>query len=117
MEAPASHPISGGLSIRVITTPYFLATKLEAFHGRGGNDYLGSRDMEDLVFVVAGRSVVAEEVLAAPAPVRSYLQEAINALLKTPAFLDALPGHLLPDELSQARISTVVHRLKAIAVK
>jgi hypothetical protein len=33
-----------GLRIRLITPIYFLATKLEAFRGRGNNDYRRSHD-------------------------------------------------------------------------
>ena len=33
-------------SIRVITAPFFLATKMEAFRGRGNMDYQASHDLE-----------------------------------------------------------------------
>jgi hypothetical protein len=36
--------------------------------------------------------------------------------LAAPEFLDALPGYLLPDAASQARISTVLGRLEALAL-
>ena len=32
--------LPSGRSIRLIAPPVFLATKLEAFHGRGGGDFL-----------------------------------------------------------------------------
>ena len=38
----------GGLSIRAITAPYFLGTKIEAFRGQGDRDFYSSRDLEDL---------------------------------------------------------------------
>ena len=47
------------LEIRVITAPFFLATKLEAFKGRGGGDYFASHDLEDVLSVIDGRSGVA----------------------------------------------------------
>src|SRR5262249_42054633 len=43
------------LIVRIATAPYFLATKIEAFKGRGKNDYLASHDLEDLVAVIDGR--------------------------------------------------------------
>jgi hypothetical protein len=46
---------------------------------------------------------------------REYLRTEIAGLLATPAFFDALPGYLLPDAASQARIRTVLRRLKAVA--
>src|SRR5439155_22920310 len=40
------------LSIRLVTAPYFIATKYEAFIGRGRGDYLASHDFEDLMAVI-----------------------------------------------------------------
>src|SRR2546428_526677 len=37
------------LSIRLVTAPYFISTKYEAFIGRGRGDYLASHDFEDLM--------------------------------------------------------------------
>jgi hypothetical protein len=36
----------------MVSPVYFCASKLEAFGDRGKNDYLGSRDLEDLIAVV-----------------------------------------------------------------
>ena len=49
--------------INVLAAPYFLATKLEAFDGRGTGDYVMSRDMEDLVTIIDGRKEIVDEVL------------------------------------------------------
>ena len=46
----------------MITAPYFLATKFEAFHGRGNSDYRMSHDLEDIVTVIDGRPELASEV-------------------------------------------------------
>ena len=35
-----------------MTAPYLLATKLEAFRGRGQGDLFASKDLEDVVVVV-----------------------------------------------------------------
>jgi hypothetical protein len=47
--------------------------------------------------------------------VRAYTATEISKLLENPAFLDALPGYLLPDQASQARVSILLKRLKTIA--
>jgi hypothetical protein len=47
--------------------------------------------------------------------VRIYIASEITKLLAIDSFVDALPGYLLPDAASQARISTVLERLKQIA--
>jgi hypothetical protein len=38
MDAAQDAELQAGLRIRVVTAPYFLATKLEAFRGRGKRD-------------------------------------------------------------------------------
>src|ERR1700682_5225818 len=48
--------------IRVVTAAFFVATKLEAFKGRGKGDFFGSRDLEDLISVVDGRATLVAEI-------------------------------------------------------
>ncbi len=114
MDAATLHVLSPGLEVRVITAPYFLVTKTEAFLGRGKGDFLASHDLEDLVFVIDGRSAIVTEVQAEIPSLREYLAIQIKEMLTTPAFMDALPGYLFPDAASQARIGTVIRRLEAI---
>ena len=119
----------GRHDIRVVTTPYFLATKLEAFHGRGGHDYRASHDLEDIITVIDGRPELGAEVRAADADVRDYIAAQAQALLSvrdyiaaqaqallsTRDFRDALPGHLAPDLASQGRLALVRDRLNELA--
>jgi hypothetical protein len=104
----------GNYEIRVITAPYFLATKLEAFHGRGRNDFRGSHDLEDIVTVIDGRPELVEEVRVAPADLQKYLSGEFGALLSNRSFLDALPGHMLPDRASQLRAGLILKRLQQL---
>jgi hypothetical protein len=115
MASAMVHELEVGLRIRVVTAPYFCATKIEAFRGRGKGDYLSSHDLEDLIIVVDGRPELAEELRSAPDDVRPYVAEAVGQMLETADFIDALPGYLMPDEASQSRITVVLERLKEIA--
>ncbi len=103
-----------GLDVRLVTPVYFLATKLEAFRGRGAGDVSASHDLEDIVTVVDGRPQIVEEVAAAAADVRGYIVSQIEALMDNPDFIDALPGFLLPDAASQARRGLLESRLRAL---
>ncbi|MGO9122013.1 MAG: hypothetical protein ACLQPD_30920 [Desulfomonilaceae bacterium] len=49
VETAVSREIAEGLTIQLISTPCFLATKLEAFQDRGHDDFMGSSDMEDVI--------------------------------------------------------------------
>lgn len=115
METAGEREVDNNLRIRVVTAPYFCATKLEAFKGRGGGDYLASHDLEDLVMVVDGRPEFLEELMSAPQDVRDYIAADIRRLLETDQFTDALLGYLLPDEASQGRIGILLRRLGEIS--
>jgi hypothetical protein len=54
--------LPSGQSIRVITAPFFLGTKMEAFRGRGKMDFQASHDLEDFVAVIEGRDSLLQEV-------------------------------------------------------
>ena len=99
----------------LVTPVYFCASKLEAFAGRGKNDFSGSRDLEDLIAVVDGRAELVAEIQAAANDVRSYLAKEIKKLLSIREFSDALPGHVPPDAASQERVGTIISRLEEIA--
>jgi hypothetical protein len=45
---------------------------------------------------------------------RSYIAESVESLMATPNFLDALPGYLLPDNASQARIGQLIAKLRRL---
>jgi hypothetical protein len=74
-----------------------------------------SHDLEDIVTVIDGRSEIMEEVLLARADLRKYLRDEFRTLLSKRDFLDALPGHLLPDALSQQRSQLVLGRMRRLA--
>jgi hypothetical protein len=115
MQAAVVVMISEDLNVRAITAPYFLATKLEAFHGRGQQDYFASHDLEDLIAVVDGRTALLDEFTEAPERLRKFIGNSINTLLTEPRFQDALPGYALPDAASQARIPLLRKRLESLA--
>ena len=104
----------GDHRIRLISAPYFLATKLEAFRGRGRFDYRMSRDVEDIIAVLDGRPEIVAETQASEPSLREYLADRFSGLLRERDFLEALPGHLLPDAASQPRIRIIVNRMQQI---
>jgi predicted nucleotidyltransferase len=107
--------LASGLTVRVVSPPLFLATKLEAFYSRGGGDYAASHDMEDIINVVDGRPELPDEVNAASPRVRTYLREEFDALLADRHFVDSIPMHLRGDPVSQARAPMILERLRRLA--
>ena len=114
MDTAGRMKLASDLEIRVITAPYFVATKLDAFAGRGKGDLLGSADLEDIVAVVDGRAEIVFDVEQQPELLRSFLRAEFVSLLGA-GLLDALPGYLLPDEVSQARVGVVLERIRRLS--
>lgn len=115
LDSAVLHELEPDLRVRVVTAVYFCATKLEAFAGRGKNDYQSSHDLEDVMAVVDGRTELIEEIRTGAGDVRTHIAAEIRKLLAIREFLDALPGYLLPDQASQARVSILLERLRKIA--
>jgi predicted nucleotidyltransferase len=111
LETAVNVQLKNGISLRAITAPYFIATKIAAFHGRGKKDYFASHDLEDLVTVIDGRSQLLAELGRCDSELRNYVAKSIQLLLTEPRFCDALPGFLLPDEANQARLDQIMERL------
>lgn len=106
-----------GHAVRIVTPALFLATKLVAFHGRGGDDFLTSHDLEDIIAVIDGRPEIVGDVAHASADVRAYIASEIQAFLDNPDFVEALAGFLLPDPASQARRRLLEERLRMISAR
>jgi hypothetical protein len=102
--------LPNGQTIRIITAPYFLGTKMEAFRGRGQMDFLASHDLEDFVAVIDGRSTILKEIADSPSDVREYLAEAASSLLSESRFLDAVPGFVL----EYGRVPLILERLNQL---
>lgn len=103
--------LAGGLHLRHLSAPHFLATKFEAFKDRGQNDVYVSHDLEDIMTVMEGRNTVAQEMAAANEAVRKHVGQSVAALLDMPTFHNALPGLLSDPEREQ----TVKARLTQIS--
>ena len=82
LKTATNHDFSENFSIRLVSPPYFLATKLEAYKGRGNGDTLSSHDIEDLLMLIDGRDPLIDEVSAASEDLRGYLAEQFSQLLK-----------------------------------
>ena len=102
------------LEIQIVTAPYFIGTKLEAFFGRGRGDYLTSHDMEDIINFINGRVEILEDIENSEPDLKTFIIKSLQGFLEDELFLEALPGHLLPDKASQGRRSIILERIKKI---
>ena len=117
LDAAVAIELSSGKRIRMVTAPYFLATKLAAFDSRGNGDYVMSHDLEDIIAVLDGRPEIVDEVRRTNAALHKHLTARFATLLSNNKFEDALPGHLPGDAVSQARALVVLERISEIVNK
>jgi hypothetical protein len=115
LRTSEEHTLPDGTVIHVTTGPLFLATKIEAFRGRGGLDFRASKDIEDIVAILDGRLELLDEVAAAEDELRAFLRGTLADWLAAPDFREALPGHLAGDAASQDRAEVILERVESIA--
>jgi len=96
--------LPSGTVIRLVAAPVFMATAI-----------LFSHDLGDFLAVIDGRESLVDECRSSNAELRAYLRERVTGLLTTPAFIDALPGHLPGDAASQERLPDLEDKLRALA--
>lgn len=111
---PMDFRLPSGTNIKIVSPIHFLATKLEAFDGRGNGDYQASHDIEDIIAVIDGRREILVEIIDTESEVGTYLRRRFNDLLDDQPFVDALNGHLAGE---QQRLPIVLARLYALAGK
>jgi len=72
LESAIAIPIDD-LTIAIPNVCTFIATKIEAFIGRGGNDFIGSSDFEDIARVLDGCSYLGMGASLASIDVRQFV--------------------------------------------
>ena len=111
IETAVTASLADTLEIKRLTPELFVATKLEAYLGRGNNDILGSRDMEDILLIVDGREELLAEIQQADDDVRRFIADQFKALLSDDAFEHFLEGNIKGPE---GRVDIVRERFVAI---
>ena len=107
--------LPSGRQIRMVSAPYFLITKLEAFEGRGKGDYLLSHDIEDLIAVFDGRREIVDEVKDSAPGLSSEMARRLKEMLDDRRFVDAVFGHMPTDAVSQQRVDIIINKIRQIA--
>ncbi len=107
--------LPNGKVIHIVSAPYFLITKLEAFDGRGGGDYLLSHDIEDIVAVLDGRPEILGEVRKADSALVRELSERFRILLQDDRFFYAVSGHMPSSDTTPSRVSGILKTMRKIS--
>lgn len=78
--------LPSGATVRAAPPAYLLATKVEAFNGRGREDFLGSRDFGDMIALIDGREELPGEVQDSSPELRAYLAGELERVRTHPRF-------------------------------
>lgn len=109
LASARTHTLPDGTNIRVLDAPHFLATKIEAFKGRGKGDYFASKDIEDILTLVDGRRELTEEIHSSAPDLSTFLRSTFAEWLPDRDFRDAVLG------FSQDREEVILARIEGMA--
>jgi len=104
-----------GQKIVIFSVPYLLASKIEAFQDRGGDDFLASRDIEDIITVLDGCPYVQEEIKNAPKTVYDFLTHRFQEFVTNSDFIDSLQGHIEAVQPRTGRAERTLALIKNLA--
>ena len=94
IENKISKTLPDGTEIFVFPPEYYLAAKIEAHNGRGGNDLRQSHDFEDIIFILDNCSELLESITNANESVKAYLKEECSKLLKNEGLTEGIESAL-----------------------
>ena len=103
-----------GRPVRIISAPYFVALKLEAFEDRGKRDFFMSTDFEDVICLFNGRAGIVEEI-AACETLRSGLAVKFAEYLACRDLEDAVEGFVQTEDNPSLRKDTILSRFRRVA--
>jgi len=110
-----TYRLPSGMQIQLIRPEYFIATKIEAFLGRGAGDFVMSHDIEDIITVIDGRPELIGEIKSSDNEVRAFIQAKLATFASKNDFRNAVLGYLPTDEIGQSRYATLMERVARIA--
>ncbi len=89
-----NHQIDEMLTVKILSAPYYIATKLEAHKSRGNNDGRTSHDFEDIIYVLENRATIWKEMNNAGESLKEYLQSEFLILLENPNLFEWIDAHV-----------------------
>lgn len=104
----------GNRHVRIVSAPYFVALKLEAFEQRGKKDFLASTDFEDVICLFNGRNCVVAEIFACE-KLRDELALKFRSYLTFPELEDAIDGFVQTETEPDVRKKRILDAFRAVA--
>ena len=108
-----TYQLPSGRQILIFSSPYLLASKIEAFLSRGGGNFYWSSDIEDIIALLDGREGLEAEVQGADAEVKAFLSSWFRTSRETLAEL--APAFVSPVARRSGRARLLVQRISRLA--
>lgn len=112
IETAVLHSLTAEMEIKLLQPELFIATKLEAYMGRGGGDLIMSHDIEDILLVVDGREELITEIQNADKDIRDFIAKQFREIQQDYEFENFLTGNIRGPE---GRVEIVRERFVAIS--
>ena len=100
--------------VQILPLSYFLASKFNAFCGRGARDPRTSHDFEDIIYIMDNRIDFIEQLRYTPSDVKSYLLQQMQNILHNRAMQEAIYGNLF-HVTREARYQRIIAAVKQIS--
>ena len=113
MTHTLNYTFNDGTVIRYFEPAYFLASKFVALNDRGGNDWRGSTDLEDIIYVADNRTNLLDELKTTNIEVVAFLKSEYEKLLSK-RNLEELIACTLPSDSNEERIHFVINVIQQI---
>lgn len=97
-------------TVKILSPPYFIATKMEAFKSRGKGNGRTSHDFEDIIFVLESRRSIWHEMKSADQPVKEFLITEFQNLLNNPHVHEWIGCHV--ERVSYPSTFFIIEELK-----
>ncbi len=98
-------------------SPYLIATKVEAFKGRGNSDFRLSADVEDIVTLFDGVSDIVDQLVVAPKDVKTYLLKELSTWIVNDEFIEGIGSHISDRVNLEGRKNIILNRIKKLLEK
>jgi predicted nucleotidyltransferase len=101
-----NYTLSNEQSIKILTAPYFIASKLEAFfspYRKYNLDPYASHDFEDIIYILDNCENIVSLIQNSKESVRTYIQQQFDYLLKNKPIVYVLNG-ILRDSENEERV-------------
>lgn len=99
--------------VRILPLAYYLASKFDAYHDRGGKDPRTSHDFEDIIYILDNRIDLVETILNSPEDVLNFIKAEFQNILADSTSQEAVLGNLFYETHTE-RFNFLMSKLKQI---